>query len=154
MADEVKKMHVFQKPRKTFDRSKEELEFQLSLLQKRMHSPKVDLVESEAFFTIRMELPGVSSTTIKVELKEEQVLLVSGLKQEVMYEGKAKYKECKYGNFMRRVKMPTLVNYSSDFTCEDGVFTLKLTKKVDSPVATPPPMSIVTSGSLDWADEV
>jgi HSP20 family molecular chaperone IbpA len=142
MTDQVKNM----KPQKTMDRSKEELEFQLSLLQKRANSPKVDLVESESFFTIRMEMPGVNSHSIKVELKESNILLVSGFKQEVLYEGKAKYKECKYGNFMRRVKMPVHVDYSNQFTYTDGVFTLKLTK------TTVPPVQPSSVGSANWAD--
>ena len=128
MADESKKTVPSVRPRKT-DRTKSDLEFQLSLLQKRMHSPKVDLVEGERHFTVRMELPGMTSDSIKVDLKESQILLVSGFKKEVSYEGKAKYKECKYGNFMRRVKMPCEVHESTEFTYEHGVFTLELTKK-------------------------
>lgn len=151
MSEEGKKMYAPQKPRKTSDRSKEDLEFQLSLLQKRMHSPKVDLVENEEFFTVRMELPGVNVNTIKVDLKEHQVLLVSGVKQETMYEGKAKYKECKYGNFMRRVKMSSPVNYNNTFTFEDGVFTLKLTKKVSLPDVSSLTLETIPE-SLNWAD--
>lgn len=145
--------------RKT-ERSKEELEFQLSLLQKRMNSPKVDLLEGTSAFTVRMELPGLTSDTIKVDLKDSHILLVSGFKREVSYEGKFKYKECKYGNFMRRVKLPGQVELNTAFTYENGVFTLHLTKKtteVQEAAHATQIDKVSTSSNLNevksWADE-
>lgn len=155
MSEEFKKVPMSGsfRPRKT-ERSKEDLEFQLSLLQKRMHSPKVDLVESAEYFTVRMELPGLTSESIKVDLKDSHILLVSGMKQEVRYDGKIKYKECKYGNFMRRVKLPGQVEYNNQFTYENGVFTLHLNKVLSEQDSETVPTTPQHSFNQDFTSDI
>ena len=89
------------------------LEQDLRNLQKRIHSPKVDLVERDQFYLIRIELPGVDLESINVQIKNSQIILISGNKQvNNIYEtDRVVYRESKYDSFMRRVKLPGKVKY-------------------------------------------
>lgn len=89
------------------------LEQDLKNLQKRIHSPKVDLVERDNVYSIRIELPGVDLDSIKIEIKNSQIVLISGSKtKDTVYENdKVVYRESKYDSFTRRVKLPGLINY-------------------------------------------
>ena len=84
------------------------LEQDLKNLQRRMHSPKVDLVERGDQYLVRMELPGVHLDSINIEIKESQIVLVSGKKEtNVSYEtDRVVYRESRYDSFTRRVKLP------------------------------------------------
>jgi HSP20 family molecular chaperone IbpA len=110
-----------------------DLKYQLSLLQKRLHSPKVDLFDGHDAFIVKMEVPGLSLRELSIEIQNNQFLLVSGRKSDVNFgEGHHVYQECKYGNFMRRVKLPALVNsfnFKRDVSFENGVLTIKCEKK-------------------------
>ena len=100
------------------------------MLKMRMHSPKVDLREKNDKYIIRMELPG-STTGLNVSVKDDQFVLVSGNReqQQMDTETTVIYSETKYGEFTRRVKLPSVVdskNYASFF--ENGVLWLTFTK--------------------------
>jgi len=49
-------------------------------LQKRLHSPKVDLFERDSSYFVTIELPGVDSNSLKITFKDDQILFVSGSK--------------------------------------------------------------------------
>jgi HSP20 family protein len=110
-----------------------DLKQQLSLLQKRMNSPKVDLMEAEETFVIRVEVPGLNLRDLRIDLQSNQFLLISGFKTETEVEVKrVVYKECRYGKFMRRVKLPALVRdfiFKRDVSLHSGVLTIILDKK-------------------------
>jgi HSP20 family molecular chaperone IbpA len=84
------------------------LEQSLKNLQKKIHSPKVDLVERDNSYLVRIELPGITLDSLNIEIKESQILLISGNKTtNNLYEtDRIVYKESKYDKFMRRVKLP------------------------------------------------
>ena len=84
------------------------LEQSLKNLQKKIHSPKVDLVERDNSYLVRIELPGITLDSLNIEIKESQILLISGNKTtNNLYEtDRVVYKESKYDKFMRRVKLP------------------------------------------------
>jgi len=84
------------------------LEQSLKNLQKKIHSPKVDLIERDNFYLVRIELPGITLDSLNIEIKESQILLISGTKTtNILYEtDRVVYKESKYDKFMRRVKLP------------------------------------------------
>jgi HSP20 family molecular chaperone IbpA len=110
-----------------------DLKYQLGLLQKRMHSPKVDLLEIEDSFVVKMEVPGLLFNELRITIQDNQFLLVSGNKfEEYAFEEdsthRAVYKECKYGNFMRRVKLPALVK-NKKVSLSDGVLTIVCEKR-------------------------
>jgi len=77
---------------------------QLKNLQRRVNSPKTDLLETEKQYIVRMEL---SVKSFSWELREEQFLFVSFDKEQDKFgEVKEIYREAKYGKTMRRVKLP------------------------------------------------
>lgn len=111
-----KKQKPFQKrngdkPKLSF----KELLFELNNLKKYQHSPKVDLHEHDNSYVIRMELPGLSRNDINIQLRDNQFILVSGTKQNLTnnQDDNTIYSECHYGNFMRRVKVPSFVSRES-----------------------------------------
>lgn len=102
-------------------------------LQKRLHSPKVDLFERDSSYFVTIELPGVDSNSLKITFKDDQILFVSGskLKDYILNTDKIIYRETKYNDFNRRIKLPGLVekeNYTLDLN--QGVLILDIQKKV------------------------
>ena len=115
------------------NQSKQKVDYNsIEFLQKRINSPKVDLYENETQVLVKIELPGMDKDTIRVNLKESQILLVGGVKSEEDYSDFTnKYKECRYNNIMRRIKLPSHVYYNKNFTYVDGVFTITFDKKTE-----------------------
>jgi|LakMenE18May11ns_1017448.scaffolds.fasta_scaffold9876727_2 HSP20 family molecular chaperone IbpA len=116
----------------------EKLENDVKILQRQIYSPKVDLISSDDSFKVRIELPGVQKDTIKVQLKEQQIILISGVRNSLLMSDlsetdKIIYSETKYGNFIRRVKLPEIVEqfYFNINNSElvDGVLYLQFKKK-------------------------
>lgn len=114
------------------------LEQSLKNLQKKIHSPKVDLVERDNFYLVRIELPGIKLDTINIEVKESQIVLISGSKyvNDIYETDRIVYKESKYDKFMRRVKLPGKVkvtNFDKDkFDFVNGVLNLSFEKDIDN----------------------
>ena len=121
---------------KRHDSNYQRLENDVKNLQRKIYSPKVDLISCSDLFKVRIEIPGVPIDTIKVELKEQQIVLISGIRTSLvsLHEetDKAIYSETKYGNFIRRVKLPELVEsfYFNKNKCDlvDGVLYLQFQK--------------------------
>ena len=107
-----------------------ELLFELNKLKKYQHSPKVDLLECNELYAINIELPGVIFEDIKIEIINNQVLLVSGTKHSNSYNvTKTIYSECRYNNFMRRIKLPSIIDKNT--ICKkmlNGVLTIQVNK--------------------------
>lgn len=107
------------------------LEQEITLLKKRMNNPKVDLVEKDNKYYVRMETSG-DIENINIELNESQVLIVSFNKPypERDESEKAIYRECRYGKLMRRVKLPSKVMMISkdDLVYNNGVLNLEFVK--------------------------
>lgn len=114
------------------------LEQSLKNLQKKIHSPKVDLVERDNFYLVRIELPGIKLDTINIEVKESQIVLISGSKyvNDIYETDRIVYKESKYDKFMRRVKLPGKVkvtNFDKDkFDFVNGVLNLSFEKNLNN----------------------
>jgi HSP20 family molecular chaperone IbpA len=108
------------------------LEQEVTLLKKRMNNPKVDLVEKDNIYYVRMETTG-DIENINIELNESQVLIVSFSKPypEKDESEKVIYRECRYGKFIRRVKLPSKVTMISKDNLEynNGVLNLEFIKK-------------------------
>ena len=109
------------------------LEQDIKNLKKRMNSPKVELIECGSMYHIKIELPGVDKNSIKIQIKEHQVVLISASKPNVeMENSKIIYKEYTCGDFMRRVKLPNIIKYkhynSDNISYVDGVLSLSFEK--------------------------
>ena len=127
----------------------QKLELTIKNLQKKVNSPKVDLIQNDYFYKVRIELSGVKQETVKIEIKEEQIVLISGIRStEFDKEDKVVYSETRYGNFMRRVKLPDLVNESFTHFYTDGVLYLTFKKKYDNNIT----FNESVNKSENWAD--
>jgi HSP20 family molecular chaperone IbpA len=142
-----------------------ELLFERNNLKKYQHSPKVDLRERGNTYVIRMELPGLEQSDVKVQVRDSQFLLVSGTKnnQHSQEGDNVVYSECHYGNFMRRVKVPVVVRSDNvRYSLNNGVLHVTLEQAVEQnqeqnlppiPEDTPLDFSNITSTG-NWADEM
>jgi HSP20 family protein len=92
--------------------------------------PPVDVVEDESAYVLRAELPGVAREDIKVEVKENRLVL-SGKKEAVSRgeEGKYRYVESRHGEFSRSFELPRNVKADAvEATFKDGALTLRIPK--------------------------
>ena len=115
-----------------------DLLFQFNNLQKRIDSPKVDLVENGDHYVVKMEVPGLKLEDLTIKLKDSQFLIVSGDKTEEHTEETQNsnghtivYKESRYGSITRRVKLPTTIKYKNGIlsSIQDGVLTVVCKKE-------------------------
>ena len=120
-------------------------DIELKNLQRRIHSPKVDLVERDQWYLVRIELPGVTPESTKLQIKDQQIIFISGSKKlEDSYEtDRVIYRESKYNDFVRRIKLPGPIkffNLTQKLDFSNGVLYLKFEK--------------VTSSDLDQSNEI
>lgn len=106
------------------------IEKELKLLKKRIHTPKVDLIEYPTTYETIIELPGVLKENLKVELKENHIILITAIKNTVEKQNaKIIYQECNYEEFTRRIKLPGFVKTDIvSGTFENGVLILVFSK--------------------------
>jgi HSP20 family protein len=117
-------------------------------IQRKIYSPKVDLISTEKFFNVRVELPGVEKSTIKIQVKEQQIVLISGIRSSEFNDtnnSKVIYSETRYGNFIRRVKLPELIkHYFNDYKLINGVLYIEFEKQSEKQF----------DEKIDWVDEI
>lgn len=142
------------------------LEQSLKNLQKKIHSPKVDLVERDNFYLVRIELPGAKVDSINIEINDSQFLLISGSKttNNIYETDRVVYKESKYDKFMRKVKLPGKVKpfdfKTNDLDFVNGVLNLSFEKELsqqemssEQKNSPQPPISFENFNSnANWAD--
>lgn len=141
------------------------LEQEIKNLKKRIHSPKVDLIERNNFYLIKIELPGVIKDSIKIQIKEHQIILISGRKNSdnILESDNIIYRESKYEDFMRRIKLPSTIKYTSlkqnNLDFENGVLYLNFEKskqeespEEESPEEESPQEESPQEESKNWAD--
>ncbi|NDC95650.1 Hsp20/alpha crystallin family protein [bacterium] len=102
------------------------------ILQKRINSPKVDLLDNNTQYTIRMEVPGTMPEDISIELNDNQIVLIHLKKPAPELSEVAIYRECRYGNITRRVKLPNKVHplniNNGTFTVDNGMLNVSFVK--------------------------
>jgi HSP20 family protein len=101
-------------------------------LQRRIHSPKVDLIERAYYYLVRIELPGVDKDTIKINIKDNQIVFISGTKtaSDILDTDKIIYKESKFDDFTRRVKLPgQVLRLYNVLDFSNGVLNITFDKK-------------------------
>lgn len=92
--------------------------------------PKVDIVETDASYTLRADLPGMEKGDFNISI-ENGVLSIEGEKKGVQKDQKSNYYhlECSYGKFKRSFSLPEEVNAEGiEAKLENGVLELKLPK--------------------------
>lgn len=103
---------------------------ELNLLSGGDWVPRVDVVETEKSYDIRLEIPNVDKKDVKIEV-EHGILTVRGERRhETEEEGKTFHLvECSYGSFCRTFTMPKDVDEKRiEATFKDGMLTIGLPK--------------------------
>ncbi|KAL5705504.1 hypothetical protein ACHQM5_023802 [Ranunculus cassubicifolius] len=99
---------------------------------KAMATTPADVKEYPNSYSFIIDMPGLKSGDIKVQLEEDNVLVISGeRKREEETEG-AKYlrMERRIGKFMRKFTLPENANVEAiSAVCQDGVLTVNVDKK-------------------------
>jgi HSP20 family protein len=110
------------------------LEQEIKNLKKRIYSPKVNLIERDNSYLIKIELPGIIKESIDIKIKENQIIIISGnkIKDELYDTDRIIYRESKYDDFSRRIKLPSAVkpeNFKTDnLNFQNGVLYLSFQK--------------------------
>ena len=93
--------------------------------------PPVDIYETDDALVLEVELPGVSTNAISVEL-HEHTLKLSGerTREPAVKEGQYQREEGRYGAFQRAFRLPTTVDQAKvKATYKNGVLALRLPKR-------------------------
>eukprot|EP01018_Ginkgo_biloba_P010646 Gb_04722 [translate_table: standard] len=100
---------------------------------KAMASTPVDIKEYPGSYVFIIDMPGLKSSDIKVQVEEENVLTISGERKRNEKEEDANVKyirvERRVGKFMRKFTLPDDCNLEAiTATCQDGVLTVTVAK--------------------------
>nr|ABK22708.1 unknown [Picea sitchensis] len=100
---------------------------------KAMASTPVDVKEYPNSYVFIIDMPGLKSNDIKVQVEDENVLNISGERKrnEKEEEGEVKYirMERRVGKFMRKFALPADCNLEAiSAACQDGVLTVTVPK--------------------------
>ena len=94
--------------------------------------PSLDVAETDKEYVIHVDLPGVTSENVKLEIHDERLRISGKRESEKKTEGKNFHRvERSSGEFYRSVQLPQAVdqdNVHADF--ENGVLTIRLPKSV------------------------
>jgi HSP20 family protein len=95
-----------------------------------MLRPAMDVIEGEKDLTIRVDLPGLSSDDVNVEI-DDNTLTVSGeVGDTIEQEGERyHYRERHYGAFQRSMRLPNTLNIDEiEANFENGVLNIVIPK--------------------------
>ncbi|KAF5179704.1 17.9 kDa class II heat shock protein [Thalictrum thalictroides] len=99
---------------------------------KAMASTPADVKEFPNSYAFIIDMPGLKSGDIKVQLEEDNVLVISGERKRDEEKEGAKYLriERRVGKFMRKFTLPENANVDAiSAVCQDGVLTVTVDKK-------------------------
>lgn len=96
----------------------------------RRYLPKLDMVESENGFEVKVDLPGIKPDQVHVDLKRGALWISGEIQEEREEEGKTYHRlERRRGEFQRVLPLPENVNEEGiEATFEDGVLTIVVPK--------------------------
>jgi HSP20 family protein len=101
-----------------------------------VHSPRINVVETDKSFEIEAELPGVKKEDIKVSVDNQRVTIEAETRQETQQPGDGEnvvYAERSARKYLRSFVLPTDVDDDkSQARLENGVLTMSLPKKQDT----------------------
>jgi HSP20 family protein len=96
--------------------------------------PAVDIIEHEAEYLAKVEIPGVSKDDVKVTL-QDNILTIRGEKLQEKKEDDANYHHVErfYGSFQRSFELPGRVKTDRiDAEYKDGILTIRLPKSEEA----------------------
>ena len=95
--------------------------------------PPVDIIEEEARFLLRADVPGVKAEDIEIDL-EKGVLSISGNRATEQYEDEqnVQRQERRSGRFLRRFSLPDTTDTEDvTATCADGILEIVIAKQAE-----------------------
>lgn len=97
---------------------------------KAMASTPADVKEYPNSYVFVIDMPGLKSGDIKVQVEDDNLLVISGeRKREEDREGKYVRMERRVGKFMRKFSLPENANTNAiSAVCQDGVLTVTVEK--------------------------
>lgn len=91
--------------------------------------PAVDIFDEEGAIVLVVEVPGMTSEDLQVQV-EGNLLTLSGERRQEPSQGKVHRTERAYGAFRRSFTLPKTVDGDAiDASLKDGILTLRLPKK-------------------------
>ncbi|KAF0916053.1 hypothetical protein E2562_000681 [Oryza meyeriana var. granulata] len=95
-----------------------------------MAGTPADVKELPGAYAFVVDMPGLSSSDIKVQVEEDKVLVISGeRRREEKEEAKFLRMERRMGKFMRKFVLPDNANMDKiSAVCQDGVLTVTVEK--------------------------
>ena len=92
--------------------------------------PRLDIAETETGFEVHVDLPGLRSEDVDIELSEDTLTITGHRETAGDEEGKNYHRRERYsGQFRRSVQLPTLVDRDGiEATFENGVLRVALPK--------------------------
>ena len=94
--------------------------------------PKLDIASTDKEYRVAVELPGVAPSEVKLEVKDNELVLSGEKKQEVCEgdEQKCHVTERSYGTFERAFSLPEDADVENIGAChKDGVLTITIPRK-------------------------
>ncbi len=94
--------------------------------------PAANVKEGEKEFAVELSVPGYAKKDIHVEVDSNNVLRITGERQEEAREESENYtrREFSYGSFSRSFQLPEAINDDKiSAKCKDGVLKVELPKK-------------------------
>jgi HSP20 family molecular chaperone IbpA len=105
----------------------------MSIMKKDHHNNylAIDMYEKNGNIIAKMDVPGIESGDIKVEIEDGQLHVFGERRsKEEINEQDYYYQETGYGRFDRLVSLPTDINQSGmQYDISDGVLTVTIPKK-------------------------
>ncbi|KAL4332771.1 hypothetical protein GQ457_07G039030 [Hibiscus cannabinus] len=98
---------------------------------KAMAATPADVMEYPTSYVFIVDMPGISHSEIKVQVENENILVVSGERKREKEKEGAKYvrMERRVGKFMRKFQLPENANMDRiSAVCKDGVLTVTVEK--------------------------
>ncbi|KAM0932700.1 putative small heat shock protein HSP20 [Dioscorea sansibarensis] len=99
--------------------------------RKAMAATPADVKELPGSYVFEVDMPGVKPGEIKVQVEDENVLVISGERKRGEEEKDGKYlrMERRVGKFMRKFSLPENANTEAiSAVCRDGVLTVTVEK--------------------------
>lgn len=93
-------------------------------------APQVDIKSDDKGYHLSVELPGVAPEDVKVELKDNMLVLSGEKKEETCDKDSKVVSERRYGSFMRSFSLPEDADAEKiTATAQNGILSLELPRK-------------------------
>lgn len=96
--------------------------------------PAVDVRETPTHLVVEVEVPGLATKEIDVQVRDGALYLRGERRQEKEEKGSQWHRSERFwGRFERRVALPDFVDFEkAEASCKDGVLTVTLPRRADS----------------------